>query len=66
MTDNFVACHWNGSEDGWVECGPYVHDWFETRERAEAALAAWRSENAPVDGWRNRSAVLTAEEYYAS
>jgi hypothetical protein len=64
MSENFVVCHWNESEDGWVECGPYIHGWYDTREDADVALETWRKENVPSDGGSARSAVLTADEYY--
>lgn len=65
MNENFVVAHFNGSQSGFAECGPYVDQWFESRQEAEV-FAKNLEARAKDAGWYNRVVVWTADEYYAN
>ena len=51
--DTFVVIFWNLSPDHWVECGPYVEDFFPTEgEAQEAKMHASGEKNTRYEVWQ--------------
>jgi hypothetical protein len=59
----YTVAHWNGSDDGWVESGPYLHGWFDSKEEAETYMNNLKEYRQSNDGWNLRWKVFSEEEY---